>query len=609
MHKELSCNEAQKCAIIHNSGPMLVIAGPGSGKTFVITHRIEYLIQNHGISPEQILVITFTKAAALEMRERAKRLMGEQCQGVTFGTFHAVFYDIIKKSLSYGQNALLREEDKIRFLKDSFVKLEIETEDITEFLGNVVSEISRFKNSMIPAEEFEAVSMESEKFRVLVSDYQKFLQSCRKIDFDDMLCICHRLFLERPAVLAQWQEKYRYILIDEFQDVNPIQYDTIRLLAAPGNNLFIVGDDDQSIYGFRGAKPEIMLNFKGTYPNAEEVVLNVNYRSTRQIVESAGNLIAHNTKRFEKEITTEKGAGNEIVVREFETRMEEMEEILAYVKQGKYTLNEIAILTRTNSGAGYAAEKLTEYNIPFRMRDRVQDIYSHFIGEDIITYCKIASGEMAREHFYKICNRPKRYLSRSAFCDTSVSFEQLKRFYREKSYMQEILEKFRNDLLWISRMRPYAAIHYILKGVGYESFLESYAREHHMNPQELLERAEEIRERSRSYATFAEWFEGIREYQTRIREEGKMQPKEGITIATMHASKGLEFPCVFLPDVNEGITPYHKAVLAEEIEEERRMFYVAMTRAKEELFLFHVKMSHEKQTAPSRFLKELKQDC
>lgn len=278
---------------------MLVLAGPGSGKTLVITERTKYLIEECGIDPAQILVITFTKAAATEMKRRFQRKMNRLCP-VTFGTFHAVYFAILKHAYNYSADNIAREEQRYQCMREIIAKEHLTYEDETEFITSLLGEISLVKNSGIEIANYYSKNCAETVFRKIYRQYHEFLYKNRLIDFDDMLVYTKELFEQRADILAAWQNKYRYILIDEFQDINRIQYDIIKMLAGKRKNLFIVGDDDQSIYRFRGAKPEIMLHFKDDYPEAETVLLDVNYRSVKNIVTSAGYLIGHNKERFQK---------------------------------------------------------------------------------------------------------------------------------------------------------------------------------------------------------------------------------------------------------------------------------------------------------------------
>lgn len=606
----MSFNKAQSMAIAHKDGPLMVLAGPGSGKTLVITNRIEYLIKYHKVKPEEILVITFTKVATKEMKERFLKLFSGKSLPVTFGTFHGVYYGILKWAYHLNASNILTEDEKFRLLKEVMSHIEMEIDDEKEFLQGVASEISNIKNNQIKIEEYESLNCTDEIFNEIFITYEKRRKSLKKIDFDDMLVLCYELFYSRKDILLKWQRKFKYILIDEFQDINKVQYDVIRMLAAPENNLFVVGDDDQSIYQFRGAKPELMLGFKKDYPNAKEILLNVNYRSTKAIVNGAGRVIAKNTARFEKEIITLNEQGTDIHIQEVKDPIEESKYIVGRIeelKKQKIPSSEIAILFRTNTEPRTLVETLMEYNIPFQTKEYLPNLYEHFIGENIKTYLRMALGGRARKDFLDIMNRPNRYIGRDSLEKKEPSFEELRIFYYDKEWMQDRIDQWELDLRIMKVMAPYAAIQYLRKHIGYDNYLKEYALFRKINPEELYEVLEEIQNRAKAYKTIEEWFAHIEAYTTELKKQAHKQDNnlDAITLLTMHGAKGLEFDCVFIMATNEDIIPYKKAKLPEEIEEERRMFYVAMTRAKQNLTISYTKVRNGKDLSPSRFVNEL----
>ncbi|MDD2958378.1 MAG: ATP-dependent helicase [Lachnospiraceae bacterium] len=603
-------SEAQSRAIAHGKGPAMVLAGPGSGKTLVITNRTKYLIEHYGVRPEEILVITFTKAAAAEMKERFGRLMGPKNSRVTFGTFHGVFFQILKYAYHYSAANILKEEQKYRFLEEIADGVKLEYEDQKEFLSDLAAEISLVKNEQIPLEHYYSSNCSEEVFRTIFQSYQDRLRCSNLLDFDDMLVYCFELLRERKDILAQWRRHFRYILVDEFQDINQLQYEIIRLLAAPEDNLFIVGDDDQSIYRFRGAKPEIMLNFQKDYPKAEVVLLDENYRSVLSVLEASGKVIQGNLKRFQKKIKGLQGMGEPVDIREFANQEQEGIYLLKCIRDGLERGNrysDMAILTRTNVGGRYIAEKLLEFNLPFCMRDAVPNLYDHWIARDIFTYIRIASGSRERKDFLQIINRPKRYISRECLDTPQVSFDRLCTFYEDKNWMAERIDRLEADLNMLKNMRPYAAINYIRHGINYEEYLEEYAKYRHMKPEELLEVLNELQESSRSFSTYQEWFAHIEEYRITLEEQLRQGKREenALTLSTLHSAKGLEFTEVFILDINEEIIPHRKALLEADLEEERRLFYVGMTRAKNKLHLFYLKERYGKKMEASRFLTPL----
>ena len=560
-------NEAQTKAICHKNGPAMVLAGPGSGKTLVITRRVEYLIKKYGVRPEQILVITFTKAAAKEMRERFAKITKDDRFPVTFGTFHGIYYGILKWAYRMNASNIFSEEEKMMLLREVIAGMELEIEDEKEFLQGIASEIGQIKNNRLSLEEYESSNCSDQMFRQIYEEYERRRKLLKKIDFDDMLVLCYELFQKRPDILQMWQKKFQYILIDEFQDINQVQYDVIRMLALPENNLFIVGDDDQSIYRFRGAKPEIMLGFERDYPGAGRILLDVNYRCTEEIAGPAMRLIENNEKRFSKKIRTNGARGKQIITRIWQDSFEEnnriAEEIKAYQAAG-YRYGDIAVLYRTNSGPRLLMEKLMEYNLPFKARDSVPNLYEHWISRNILTYIRIALGSRERADFLQIINRPKRYISRDSLRNPQVSFNELKEWYHDKDWVADRIENLEYDLKAVSRMSPLAAVNYIRQGVGYDGFLEEFAAGRRMKPEELFETADQLKESAAGFKTFEEWFRHIEDYGEELKRQAqaglKEKSQDAVTLATMHGSKGLEFKIVYILDANEGVTPHGKSI-------------------------------------------------
>ena len=645
-------NQAQMTALEHRDGPMMVLAGPGSGKTTVITHRIKRLLEA-GVDPSGILVITFTKAAATEMKKRflrlareedEKRKQAEQRAGgsrtgaekpffgtadpgprrreacgtsleaagsrVSFGTFHSVFYHILKWAYRFPAGNVISGEEKRQYFKKFLDESEMEVEDEAEFISSIINEISYVKGERLDLKYYYSQNCPEEWFKKLYDGYDEMLKTTGKIDFDDMLVMCHELFTERKDILAAWQKKFKYILVDEFQDINLLQYQVVRMLALPENNLFIVGDDDQSIYRFRGAKPEIMLGFEKDFPGTKRVLLGTNYRSTKEIVETSLRLIEHNKVRFEKKLEPFRGSGRPVDFRVFDNPGHEMDtvaqSIRAYHDAG-YQWSEIAVLFRTGANSGLMAERLMGYNIPFKLRDVIPNLYSHWIAKDLFAYMEIAAGSRKRSDFYRIMNRPNRYFSRDAFDTPIVSFDRLKSFYQDRDWMEERICDLEADLRAMAPLKPVAAVNYIRKAIGYDDYLRSYAEFRRMKPEELFETADKLAESAAEFATFVEWKEHAARYEEELKkqnQEEREETKDRVTLSTMHSAKGLEYPVVFVVDANEGIVPHHKAGLPADIEEERRLFYVALTRAKDRLHVAAVKERYHRKTDVSRFVEE-----
>ena len=609
----MSLNHAQTEAVAHNKGPCMVLAGPGSGKTLTIAKRIEYLIMKHKVRPEEILVITFTKYAAWEMKNRTRSICGPSSYAVTFGTFHGIYYGILKWAYRLNQSNLLSDEEKYRILREILPGIdwdqEPEADEEKDYLQELAIEIGNVKNNCMDIEEYEPVKYTTEKFRKLYRTYEETKKKYRKIDFEDMLIQCRDLFMKRPDILKKWQEKFQYILVDEFQDVNQAQYDVVRMLAAPQDNLFVVGDDDQSVYGFRGAKPGIMKEFMKDYPKARQILLDVNYRSSGYIVKGALRVIGNNKIRFEKKIEAFRKPDETVHVQEVKDPVQEAEYVLERIREYRekgVSYTEMAVLYRTNVDARAMSELMTEYQIPFVMKEHLNNIYEHFIALDMISYLRLSQGEYDRKYFLQIANRPNRYLTRESMKTGNVSYESLRRYYRDKDWMVDRIDQLEWDMKMICDKTPYAAIQYIRKRMGYDEFLKEYAAYRKISSEDLFAVLEEIWQNSKGYGTIKEWFEHIESYGKMLKEQNKKNgEKEGVNLMTMHAAKGLEFDTVFVIEANEGSCPYKKATTDEEIEEERRLFYVAMTRAKRKLVISYVKEKNGTDLLPSRFVSEL----
>ncbi len=608
----MSLNEAQKTAVSHKEGPCMVLAGPGSGKTTVITKRIAHLLDVCEVDPNIILVVTFSKAAAKEMKDRFQRLYSNRQIPVTFGTFHGIFYGILKWAYKMSASNILSEEEKYQILHQVIEQLNLDLDDEKEFYQGISSEISNVKNNRILLDNYQAAQCDNHIFQAVMRGYEEEKKIRKKLDFDDMLVMTYQLFQSRPDILKLWQNRFQYILVDEFQDINQIQYDVIRMLAAPQNNLFVVGDDDQSIYQFRGARPEIMLGFARDFPDVKKVILSQNYRSTKAIVRCSKRFIEKNRKRYQKEFVTLNEQGDTVHIQEVGTPIEESRYVVKKILEARdcgIPLSEIAILFRTNMEARAMVETCMEYNIPYQMKEHVPNLYEHFIGKDLLAYMKMAWGNRSRAFFLKIMNRPNRYISRKCIEEKEVSFEKLRDLFHDKEWMQDRLDQFELDLRIIQRMAPYGAIQYIRKHVGYDTFLQEYAALRKIKLEELEEILHEIEESAKQYKDIESWFTHIEEYGEALRQqqEGKKEQTDAVSLMTMHGAKGLEFQMVFVIGANEGITPYKKAETVEELEEERRLFYVAMTRAKKKLILTYTKEKNGKKMEASRFIDEILQ--
>ena len=600
-------NKAQIQAIQHNKGPCMVIAGPGSGKTTVLTHRVRYLIDRCGVKPSDILVITFTKAAAEQMKFKFKGLSEGRSSAVTFGTFHAVFFTILKAAYNYSARCIITPQVQHEFVKDQIHRLELEYDDEKKAVDGVLSEISRVKGEAVNIDEYESRCIPPQSFRIIYMAYDDMLVRKHLIDFDDMIVQCRELLMQREDYRRAWQNKYKYILIDEFQDINKAQFDVVRILADEYRNLFVVGDDDQSIYGFRGSAPQIMLDFNKYYSDAVRIDMCINYRSTGNIVFASRAVAEENEHRYYKDITTYNSQGDTVSVYEFNSLNDEkaflVSEIRRLIDTG-IAADDIAVLSRTNVIGNMYMSRLESDGIPCCDYSVVQDIYEHWISKDILTYIRIALGSRERIDFLRIINKPLRYISRS-YITQPADINALKRGYEGNEQMSKQVEKLVSDISMIRSMSPFAAVNYIRKGVGYDEYIRNYIYEHKADKEELYNVLDELAHRASQYMSLSQWLDGIAEYIRQCDKDRQNNTADGVHMLTMHGSKGLEYKIVLVMDVCEGIIPYNKSILDEQIEEERRLFYVAMTRAKEKLYLLYPKQRYNKDTTRSRFIEEL----
>ena len=594
-------------------GPAMVLAGPGSGKTTVITHRIKNLIEKAEVRPENILVVTFTKAAAISMQKRFSTLMnGGKGQLVTFGTFHSVFYKILRKSRRYEATEILSERQKTDYIREIIGRYGISSNDISELSQNIINDIGNIKGNMLNAQEYEPSCCKKEDFIKVYNAYNLELKKDGKMDFDDILRECYLLLCENHTILEQWRELYKYILIDEFQDINRIQMNIIELLASPLNNIFVVGDDDQSIYGFRGARPEIMIEFKDYYPEAELIVLDVNYRSTQSIINVAGRVIENNKTRLDKCAHANNNKDFQPDIRKFRNQVEELKFVVSKIKEYEnqgISLSEMAILVRNNSQVQEISSFLKNRKIEAESGKHRSNIYNGMVAKDILSYVRGAlkfDGTYFNEDLIYVLNKPQRYISRQVVLSVNMNISAVRRIYSKNN-----IDSFLFHIEMIRKLPPQAALSYIRKGAGYEEYLRLYAIENNIPMSGLLKQLEQLVQECSKFNTLEQWINSIDSAQNSEGQNfGKKSSGEGgtnnrINIMTMHGSKGLEFKAVFIVDANQGIIPTSKALRERDFEEERRLFYVAMTRA---IYYLNVYAVEERLGCPievSMFVEEM----
>lgn len=598
----------QKKAIEHGAGPLMVLAGPGSGKTFVITHRIKYLIEGPGINPAHILVVTFSRAAAKEMKDRFEKLCSKSL--VTFGTFHSVFFNLLKTAYGFSSEQIASDELRYTLIKELIKRNAIENEDINTLAGNLLNEIALVKQDNISIKNYYSNSISSDTFKKIYIDYESELEARGKLDFEDMLSLTYELLSERSDILKAVQNRYRYILVDEFQDINFLQYNIIKLIAGEKQNITVVGDDDQSIYRFRGARPEIMLGFERDFRNVKKVFLDINFRSSTQIVNASTKLISFNSKRFPKNFKAKNGDGAPVSLIEFKNPFLEVNSIIKdikdYIKSGQ-DINNIAVLYRTNLSPRLLIERLMRNNIPFTIRDAIPNLFDHWVAKDIISYIKLAINMGDKSDLLRISNKPNRYISRDSLSSSRANIETLFDYYDDKSYMIKRIVELREHLRTIKNLKPATTLRYIRNVVGYDEYIEEYCDMNGVESDDCYSILGDLENSAAEYNNFNDWFVHMDKYKDELIEARKKSNEndKGVRLMTFHSSKGLEFDIVYIIDVNEGSVPYKKAKGVDEIEEERRMFYVAMTRARKKLFICYCVENFGKSIGKSDFVIEL----
>ena len=601
-------NAAQMEAILHDKGPAMVLAGPGSGKTFVIVQRLLHLITQKSVDPGSVLVITFTKAAAIEMQQRFMKITDSSYPEVNFGTFHSVFYQIIRRSNPHTKLKIISENTKYKLIRDICLKLKeskviksSELEDILEMSGDIISEISRIKNTLSDPDENNLNGYLKTCFKSIYEHYNKALSEFELIDFDDMLIRCYELFCSNNDALSIWQKKFRYILIDEYQDINLLQYKIIEKICE-SKNLFVVGDDDQSIYGFRGSDPSIMQRFPEEFKDYAPKIINLdtNYRCGKAILEEAKKVIDENTIRYKKELHADISNGKGYVFpRRYKAKKQQNMAIVSFLKDYNGSFDNIAFIFRTNQEARSLADLLKSVNIPTNLENDTRDFSKSPAVKLCADYLSFACVEKRREFFYRIMNKPLRYISRDCADSEIVNEYKVKSFYKGNQEKIRVIDKLFRQIGIISKMRPALSIRFLRNEVGIDKLFPGEIDA--LN--ELSEKAADF-ENNRDLISY---LDGLKE-----KDLSKISVKTGknkngcVKLLTMHGSKGLEFDIVWLPNLNEGIIPSRSSITLEQIEEERRMLYVGMTRAKTALIMSYLTGSEENPMLPSRFLRPVR---
>lgn len=633
----MELNKNQKMAVEHLDGPCLVLAGPGSGKTRVIADRIIYMIENCNVAPRRILAISFTKASSIDMKKRTMSLSNnEQIKKVNFGTFHSSFFRILRRYSGVKLEDLISEVDRFKLIKSILKHLKISNYSDDD-VSDVLSEISLVKNEMMKSSDFESQTFSQSEFQDIFRLYEKAKNAANKIDFDDMLILTYILLKKSPEVLNIVRQVYKYILIDEFQDINRVQFEVIKLIAEPSNNVFAVGDEDQSIYGFRGARPDFMMDFEKYFESAKCIVLDVNYRSRKNIVQLSQNLIKNNKNRHENNINSNRSESGEIryiypkdtddeaniIAKEIKSLVESeniREEKKSSSNEKKlFEYSDFAVIYRTNRQARAFVDVFMDNRIPFVLKDSARSIYDHWVSQDIISYLRIAANIGNNEDWSRIINKPFRYISKSAVSSALKSddfFQSLMNNSDIKDFQKKNLEELYDDLQYVRSLAPEYGISYIRSTLDYDRYILEYCHERKIKAKQIVEILDELETSAKSYKSIFDYFKHIENVREEIKKRTEKKTTsmdnietDGVVLTTMHSAKGLEFKNVYVAGVNDSVIPFipsdEEKPKDSNYEEERRLLYVGITRAKDNIVISAPSKRFGKSIAKSRFLKEL----
>ena len=614
-------NENQLKAVNHLDGPCMVLAGPGSGKTRVITYRIANMVVNKNIKPTSILAISFTKASSIEMKNRALSLSNDfRMNKVTYGTFHSVFFRILRYFENYNIESILDEKTKRIGLKNILKGLNIENADDDETIGQVINEISYVKNELMDKRDFKSEVLTNDEFIKVYNFYEEYKQQMNKIDFDDMLIKTYELLKNNKAALDRVRSVYRYILVDEFQDINKVQFEALKLIANPSNNIFVVGDEDQSIYGFRGSRPDFLLEFEEYFSNTKKVLLDINYRSKGEIINIANRLIEKNTDRYEKVIKCGQGNGAKVNYISPEDSEEEAVYIAKDIKnkvQEDYTeYTDFAVIYRTNIQSRALVDVFMDMRIPFVVKDSIVTIYDHWAAQDILAYLRIGVNPNSNKDWIRIINKPFRYISK----------DNLNLIKDEPDFINSLINKcdlhpkqvktindLDIDISYVKGLNPKNAISYIRTTLDYDRYILDYCTNRKIKTNGLIEILNELESSATNFKTIQEYLEHIERVKSEIVDNKNNKETDGVIFTTMHSAKGLEFKNVYIIGANEGTIPHEKSYEIDDeekkndqIEEERRLMYVAITRAEENICISSPINKYGKRVSKSRFVEDIK---
>ncbi len=625
-------NPAQREAVFCTEGPLLVLAGAGSGKTRVLTHRVVYLIEEKEVNPWNIMAITFTNKAAGEMRERVDKLVGFGAESIWVSTFHSSCVRILRRhieALGYSSNFTIYDsDDQKTLMKQVLKKLDVDTKLYKD--RAMLNHISSAKDQLITPEEMElnaGSEMRQKKIAQIYKTYQDELKKNNALDFDDLIVKTVELFQNNPEILDYYQERFRYIMVDEYQDTNYAQFKLVSLLAKKYRNLCVVGDDDQSIYKFRGADVRNILDFEEAFPGARVIKLEQNYRSTQNILNAANQVICHNRDRKDKTLWTANGEGDLVKVRQYNTADEEADAIARSIKNTGRSWKDMAVLYRTNAQSRLLEEKCIAYNIPYRLVGGV-NFYQRKEIKDILAYLKTISNGVDDLAVLRIINVPKRGIGATTVGRVTVFASEhgmsLYQALEEAKMIPDIGKaagKIGGFVEQIENLRRLMAeegysikelIGAILDDTGYRKELEA---EGEVESETRLENIEELINKAVSYEENSETpslGEFLEEVALVADIDSMDDSEERVTLMTLHSAKGLEFPLVYLAGLEDGLFPSMMSISSDdqsELEEERRLCYVGITRAKEELVMTGARMrminGETRYSKTSRFIEEI----
>ena len=625
-------NPKQKEAVLHTDGPLLILAGAGSGKTRVLTHRIAYLIDECGVNPWNIMAITFTNKAAGEMRERVDNLVGFGAESIWVSTFHSSCVRILRRhieNLGYTTSfSIYDSDDQKTLMRQVFKTLDIDTKQFKE--RSVLAAISSAKDKLITPEEFllnAGGDFREKKTGEIYKEYQKQLKKNNALDFDDLIVKTVELFQNNPQILDYYQERFRYIMVDEYQDTNMAQFKLVSLLASKYRNLCVVGDDDQSIYRFRGADIQNILSFENTFPGTMVIKLEQNYRSTQNILDAANEVIRHNFGRKDKTLWTANGEGDKILFKQFDTAKDEADFVVRQIRDSGYSYQDQAVLYRTNAQSRLLEERCIFYNVPYRLVGGV-NFYQRKEIKDILAYLKTIANGVDDLSVIRIINVPKRGIGATTIGRvTAFASEHNMSFYdtlKEAKQIPGIGKAAEKISRFIAQMEVFRAMAYseeysmkdlidhILEDTGYEEELQE---EGEIEAQTRLENIEELINKAAAYEEDSEHptLDEFLEQVALVADIDNVDDTEDrVTLMTLHSAKGLEFPKVYLVGMEDGLFPGMMSIMSgdkTELEEERRLCYVGITRAKKELVLTASRQrminGETRWSKPSRFINEI----